>query len=185
MMRETYKEIPGDMCDFHSYYRRIAESLPNNSRIIEVGCADGHSGIFMAETMANLNKKFELVMVENMDYGKEEQQNTLLVNIIKSGLASNIRLISKDSLNASCKFPDNWAQFIFIDASHKYEETKADIRLWHRKVQHGFYLAGHDMNEEEGKGVWDAVKEVYPQADIIETEKKLGVWQIKKQDICL
>lgn len=184
-MRQTYKQIPGTMCDFHDYYRGVAEAMPNGCKIIEVGCADGHSAIFMAETLANMGKDFQLVMVENMDYGKDEQQNTLLVNIIKSGLADKIRLISLDSLNASCKFPDQWADFIFIDASHKYEPTKADIRLWHHKVKVGRYLSGHDMNYNEGKEVFDAVMEVYPKAEIVPTAKGLGVWQIKKEDVCL
>lgn len=185
MQYQTYKEIPGDMCDFHDYYLQVAQRLPNPCRVIEVGCADGHSAIFMAETLKRMGKKFELVMVENMDYGKEEQQNTLLVNIIKSGLAENIRLISLDSLNASCKFPDQWAQFIFIDASHKYEPTKADIILWYRKVQHGYYLAGHDYNADE---VNAAVKEVIPEnrLEVFKTAKDLGVWAIKRDDsICL
>lgn len=179
----TYKEIPGDMCDFHAFYERIAQQLPSPCRVIEVGCADGHSAIFLAETLQRLNKKFELVMVENMDYGKEEQQNTLLVNIIKSGLASKIRLISLDSLNASCKFPDQWANFVFIDASHKYEPTKADIRLWYRKVIHGGYLAGHDYNMDEVK---NAVDEVIPadRLEVVATAKDLGVWSVKRTDEC-
>lgn len=179
----TYKEIPGDMCDFHAFYERIAQQLPSPCRVIEVGCADGHSAIFLAETLQRLNKKFELVMVENMDYGKEEQQNTLLVNIIKSGLASKIRLISLDSLNASCKFPDQWANFVFIDASHKYEPTKADIRLWYRKVIHGGYLSGHDYNMDEVK---NAVDEVIPadRLEVVATAKDLGVWAVKRTDEC-
>lgn len=179
----TYKEIPGDMCDFHAFYERIANELPSPCRVVEVGCADGHSAIFLAETLKRLNKKFELVMVENMDYGKEEQQNTLLVNIIKSGLADKIRLISLDSLNASCKFPDHWANFVFIDASHKYEPTKADIRLWYRKVIHGGYLAGHDYNMDEVK---NAVDEVIPKdrLEVVKTAKDLGVWAVKRTDEC-
>lgn len=177
----TYKDIPGDMCDFHDYYRRIAGRLPSPCRVIEVGVADGHSAIYMAELLQEQGKKFQMVMVENMDYGKDEQQNTLLTNIVKSGLAENIRLVSLDSLIASCKFPDQWAQFVFIDASHKYEQTKADIRLWSRKVQSGFYLAGHDYYMDE---VGTAVREVIPKhrLEIIETSKGLGVWAVKITD---
>lgn len=181
----SYQNISGSMCDFHDYYRQIAESLPSPCRVIEVGVADGHSAIYMAETLHALGKDFQLVMVENMDYGKEEQQNTLLVNIMRSGLASKIRLIALDSLVASCKFPDQWAQFVFIDASHKYEQTKADIRLWSRKVQVGSILAGHDYNMDE---VGNAVREVIPKSrlQVIETEKGLGVWavQITDEPLC-
>lgn len=177
----TYKDIAGDMCDFHAFYQQIAFSLPSPCRVIEVGCADGHSAIFMAETLQAQGKLFQMVMVENMDYGKEEQQNTLLTNIVKSGLAENIRLISLDSLVASCKFPDQWAQFVFIDASHKFEQTKADIRLWSRKVQPGCYLAGHDYNMDE---VGSAVREVIPKhrLEIHSTEKGYGVWAVRITD---
>jgi predicted O-methyltransferase YrrM len=178
----TYRNIPGDMCDFRDYYFNVASRLPSPCRVIEVGVADGHSAIFLAETLQSMGKKFQLVMVENMDYGKEEQQNTLLVNIIKSGLADHIRLISLDSLIASCKFPDQWADFVFIDASHKYEQTKADIRLWFRKVRAGGILAGHDYHMDE---VNQAVKEVIPDAEVFETSNGLGVWQIKMDGRCL
>lgn len=178
----TYKEIAGDMCDFHKYYEQVATDLPDGCRVVEVGVADGHSAIYLAELLHAMDKKFSLVMVENMDYGKEEQQNTLLVNIIKSGLAEHIRLVALDSLNASCKFPDMWADFVFIDASHKYEPTKADIRLWLRKVKIGGILAGHDFYMDE---VNQAVMEVIQTPTIVQTEKGLGVWQLINDGRCL
>ncbi len=180
-MAETYKQIAGDMCDFHDYYRDVARDLPNGARIVEVGVADGHSAIFLAETLHSMGKDFEMYLVDSMDYGKDEQANTIIRNIIRSGLGDKITLIQKGSLDASCKWPDGWAHYVFIDASHLYEETKADIRLWYRKVMDGFYIAGHDFNSE---GVKMAVTEVFVhdfgKVDIIDTEKNYGVWEIKK-----
>lgn len=180
-MRETYKQIPGEMCDFHDYYRSIAEKLPNECRIVEVGVADGHSAIYLAETLADMKKRFHLYMVDSLDYGKLDQANTIIRNIIRSGLGDSITFVQAGSLDASCKYPDGWAHFVFIDASHLYEDTKADIRLWSRKVMDGHILAGHDMNEGEGNGVWKAVTEVLPSHDVVKTDKNLGVWQIKKE----
>jgi predicted O-methyltransferase YrrM len=177
-MKQTYKDIAGDMCDFHAYYREVAAFLPDNCRIVEVGVADGHSAIFLAETLTEMGKNFEMYLVENMDYGGDFQANTIMRNIIKSGLGEKITLIQSGSLDASCKWPDGWAHFVFIDASHKYEETKADIRLWYRKVMDGFILAGHDMTE--GNEVWQAVKEVMPSAVVVDTKKGYGVWQVLK-----
>lgn len=179
-MRETYKTIPGNMCDFHSYYRSIAEKLPNNCRVVEVGVADGHSAIFLAETLADLGKDFQLYMIDSLDYGRNEQANTIIKNIVNSGLANNITFLQMSSLDASCKWPDDWAHFVFLDSSHTYEQTKAESRLWFRKVMPGYTLAGHDMNEFEGHEVWKAIKEAMPQASVIKTEKNLGVWEIKK-----
>lgn len=170
------------MCDFHDYYRMMAERLPNGCRIVEVGVADGHSAIFMAETLANIGKEFELHMVESMAYGGTGQANTIMRNIIRSGLGERITLHQMSSLDASCQWPDNWAHFVFLDSSHRYEQTKAEIRLWYRKVMFGHYLAGHDYNSEEGQEVKQAVDEaLFGYAfDHHKTEKKLGVWAIKK-----
>lgn len=182
-MRETYKDIPGSMCDFHAFYRRIAESLPDNCRIVEVGVADGHSAIYLAERLADMGKKFKLIMVDSLDYGRSDQANTIMRNIVKSGLAEHIEFWQMSSLDASCKFPDNWAHFVFLDSSHTYEQTKAEIRLWYRKVMHLHTLAGHDMNEESGIEVNNAVKEVlHGKYWREETEKGLGVWAVKKYD---
>lgn len=178
----TYNQIPGDMCDFRDYYLKIAKQLPDFCRVIEVGVADGHSAIFLAETLHSMKRKFEMIMVENMDYGMDEQQNAILTNIIRSGLSHSIRLIALDSLVASCKLPDEWANFIFIDASHKYEQTKADIRLWFRKVKPGWILAGHDYYMDD---VNRAVKEIIPDCTVYETENNLGVWEIKQDGRCL
>lgn len=179
-MKTTYQDIPGEMCDFHEYYRAVAMSMPNKCRLIEVGVADGHSAIYLAETLANMGKDFHLYMIDSLDYGKLDQANTIIRNIIRSGLGDNITFIQMGSLDASCLWPDNWSHFIFIDASHKYEQTKADIRLWYRKVMDGYYLAGHDMTAENE--VWRAVKETLPgRHKIIETEKKYGIWQVAKK----
>lgn len=183
MAREYHKEIPGDMCDFKNFYRSVAEKLPDGCRVVEVGVADGHSAIYLAETLANMGKSFHLYMIDSLSYGGSEQANTIIKNIVKSGLGESITFIQMSSLDASCKWPDNWAHFVFLDSSHTYEQTKAEIRQWYRKVMFGHVLAGHDYNQEAGKQVYDAVNEVLYGARFqnIETEKGLGVWSIKKE----
>jgi cephalosporin hydroxylase len=181
-MRETYKNIPGDMCDFKHFYRSIAEKLPDNCRVVEVGVADGHSAIFLAEALANMNKAFHLYMIDSLAYGGTDQANTIIKNIVKSGLGENITFMQTSSLDASCRWPDNWAHFVFLDSSHTYEQTKAEARQWYRKVMFGHVLAGHDYNIDAGKPVYDAVNEVFTGIQFQNhiTEKGLGVWSIKK-----
>lgn len=184
-MRETYKQIGGEMFDFPEFYRRISLCFNSNRReirICEVGVADGKSAIFLAEAFDNMGKQFTLTMVDNLDYGRSEQLMEIMRNIQRSGLADRINFITLDSLSASCKFPDEYFDLVFIDASHKYEETKADIRLWWRKIMPDGILAGHDATGEENPGVGQAIKEVIPEQflTIEETEKGYGVWSITK-----
>lgn len=180
-MRETYKNIPGDMCDFHDFYRSMAQKLPDGCRVVEVGVADGHSAIFLAEQLADLNKNFELYMIDSLDYGGAKQANTIIRNITNSGLGNHITFLQMSSLDASCLWPDNWAHFVFLDSSHTYEQTKAEIRIWYRKVMFGYTLAGHDYNVNDGEQVFNAVNEVVPNRFIHITPKSLGVWSIKKE----
>jgi hypothetical protein len=138
--------------------------------------------------MADLNKRFELYMIDSLAYGGTDQANTIIKNIVASGLGKHITFLQIGSLDASCKWPDNWAHFVFLDSSHTYEQTKAEIRLWHRKVMHGGVLAGHDYNKEAGLEVYNAVNDVEGIRDKVgftPTEKGLGVWSIKKNgELC-
>jgi cephalosporin hydroxylase len=181
-MRKYWKEIPGSMFDFKDFYQKIADSLPNNARIIEIGVADGKSAIFLAEALANQNKNFEMILVDSLDYGKTDQLNTIIDHVVKSGLSHLIKILPIDSLNASLKFNEGWAHFIFIDSGHTYELTKAEIRLWHRKLVDGRYLAGHDFTSIENPGVGQAVSELVPSQhlEVFPTENNCGVWAFKK-----
>lgn len=173
------------MFDFETFYRRVAFNLPNGSRIAEVGVADGKSAIFLAEALKQQGKTFHMHMIDNLDYGHNGQLTEILRNIQKSGLAEYITFLPMDSLSASCKFPDEYFHFVFIDASHKYEETKADVRLWFRKILPNCILAGHDYNTgPEGIQVYKAVTEVIPQEHLQseETEKGYGVWFIETKE---
>lgn len=195
-MKEYYREIDkdGQMFDFKSFYEKIAEDLPENARIAEIGLNNGKSAIFLAEYLHNINKPFErFIGIDNCAYGGPDQRNGIIANIIKAGV--NIEFLEMSSLDASCKFPDNYFDFIFIDSSHTYDQTRAEIWLWYKKLKPEGILAGHDyLAHEEVK---KAVDEVVPlfitreQLDetifeptkiltIEETENGYGIWSLKK-----
>lgn len=182
-MRNYWKEIPGTMFDFKGYYESIALALPQDSKIVEIGVADGKSAIYLAEALANMNKRFKLTMIDSLDYGQTEQLTEILMNIQKSKLSEYITFLPIDSLKASCKFNDGSLNFVFIDSSHKFEETKAEIRLWYRKLLDGSTLAGHDYFSQENPGVKMAVDEVIPTEylNTFPTENNCGVWAIRKE----
>lgn len=163
------------MFDFQAYYDKIADWLPNECKIGEVGVADGASAIYLAEKLASLGKSFHFRMIDSLEYGKTDQLKTIMDNVLKSGLSQSIDIIPIDSLNASLKFPDKYFDFVFIDSGHTYELTKAEIRLWSRKVKDGGILAGHDF--DGCKEVEEAVVEVLKTFNGYATEKRYGVWE--------
>lgn len=180
--REYWKQIPGNMFDFKNYYNSIASKLPNRCRIVEVGVADGKSAIYLAEALLNQSKAFEMFMIDNCGYGGVDQRNEIMRNIQRAAISEYVNFFDMDSLSASCKFNDHSLNFVFIDSSHKYEETKAEIRLWYRKLLDGSILSGHDYFSEENTGVRMAVDEVIPVEHLTThtTENSCGVWSVVK-----
>jgi hypothetical protein len=47
-------------------------------------------------------------------------------------------------LKASELYEDESLDFVFLDASHKYDDIKADLFAWYPKVKKGGIFAGHD-----------------------------------------
>lgn len=181
MTKEYYKKIDvdGQMFDFKPFYEQIANALPDNSRIVEVGLNNGKSSIFLAEYFENINKKIDrFIGVDNCAYGGQDQRNEIIKNIIKAEV--DIEFFEMSSLDASCKFPGNYLDFVFLDSSHTYTQTRAEIILWYEKIKDGGILAGHDyITHSEVKM---AVDELIPKEylEIIETENGYGIWSIKK-----
>jgi predicted O-methyltransferase YrrM len=182
-MRTYSKDnIDNTMFDFSGYYDKIAEMLPDNCRVAEIGNANGASAIYLLEAILNLGKTIEkFVMVDSLDYGGHEQAETIIHHLVRSGVGDHVTFLQMGSLDASCKFNDGYFDFVFVDASHEYSATKADIILWYRKMKSGAVLAGHDSNMPEVRG---AINEIIPadMLEIIETEKDFGIWQVVKND---
>ena len=75
-----------------------------------------------------------------------------------AGCFNPVRMLS---IEAAELYEDNSLDFVCIDASHDYENVKADIIAWLPKVRSGGILAGDDFPYP---GVEKAVKELCPDA---------------------
>ena len=184
------------MFGYSQYYQRIADELPSGCNVVEVGCADGISAIYLAQELHKRNKTFKLYMIDNMDYGKYEQMKTIYTNIIKSGLGEYIEVIPKDSVTASKDFNDGYIDFLFLDSSHEYQETKDSIHAWFPKIKDGCILSGHDFigHPEVYKAVTETIPLFVTRNDIpdrvfdaerflldeVKTDRGYGIWECRK-----
>lgn len=172
------------MFDFRTYYDMIAQQLPNGCRVCEVGLANGKSFIYLAEALLNQGKTWErMIGIDNCDYGSKNQANEITNNLLRAGIP-NIEFWDSSSLDASCKFPDGYLDFVFLDSSHAYSQTKAEVRLWIKKMKGGGILAGHDYVSVENPDVKQAIDEVVP-ANFLKTyptDNSLGVWEVRQTD---
>lgn len=182
--RNYHEGMDKRMFDFPDFYDTVAKWLPQDAVIAECGVANGASAIYLAEALLNLGKSFKFYWIDSMAYGGDRQLRIIIDNMVKANVGQWCEIIPLSSAEASTRFPDNHFDFVFIDASHEIEATKADIRCWYPKVKGGCLLAGHDYNSNEGIEVKLAVNHCIPKEkfEVIETDANLGVWKTIKRE---
>lgn len=149
---------------FPSLYTQIAHHFPNGSHFVEIGVWKGKSAAFMAVELINnnkLNTKFDCIDTwkgseEHINPDGEAFEPNLLKNEnwLYEHFLENIEPVKhmvnpirKSSLEASLLYEDNSLDFVFIDASHDYENVLKDIQAWYPKIkpQTGV-ISGHDYS---------------------------------------
>lgn len=123
-------------------YTDIVDLLPNESTIIEVGVLEGQSLAFLLTQAIGRDKHFNIFAVDNFCLPKNNTSQTFRQNMSKVG--DMFTLIEETSVGASEKFDNCSIDFIFIDASHEYEDVRNDLRVWLPKMKDGGIMAGHD-----------------------------------------
>lgn len=80
--------------------------------------------------------------------------------VVNFSLTPFVKIIRNFSYEASLTFPDNYFDFIYIDAAHDYESMVLDLNAWWPKLKPGGILSGHDYIDYDV--VWRGKKcEVY------------------------
>lgn len=124
----------------------LAEIAANSNFSIEVGSHAGRS----TQAMANSRR---LVCVDTFE--NEEIFEKFKKNIENH---KNTQFLRGKSVEIAENFPNMCADLIFIDASHEYEDVKADIEAYWKKLGDGGRLVLHDYIPEF-EGVMKATDE--------------------------
>lgn len=119
---------------------------------IEIGVEAGNFSKIILETCPDLT----LYMLDCWDYpiygyhdrdvGSVEQQRDLMSQAIWNVRKNFKRTkIIKNYSEEFCRLmPDNYFDFIYIDADHSYAGLKKDIELWYPKLKSKGIFSGHD-----------------------------------------
>jgi hypothetical protein len=164
-----YKEpqFGEDWFTYPKLYKNMAQKAASGSKFVEIGSWKGKSSAFMAVEIANSNKKIDFFCVdtwqgssEHKDFEDLDSLYTQFIDNMKP-LEKYYKSIRKSSTEAANQFEEDSLDFVFIDASHEYEDVKKDIQVWLPKVKKGGILAGHDyyLEYDYFPGVKRAVNE--------------------------
>ena len=119
--------------------------------IAEVGVSRGYN----AEVMARMTK-CNLVLIDDYTHYVEYQDAESFCHELLRPYSDRIKFIKRPSIEAARLFKNEIFDYVYIDASHDYEDVKLDLQAWWPKVAIGGMLAGHDFCSE---GVYKAACE--------------------------
>jgi len=116
------------------------------SQMAEIGVAGGINSLMMLKAYKN---SF-LYMIDSYALGQTEAS----ADGITKSYEDRRKIVIKTSSEAVKDFPDNFFDYLYLDASHDYESVLHDMELWYPKVKLFGMMAGHDwMMESVRKGV--------------------------------
>lgn len=156
-MEHFYQNLGEDWFTFPKLYSHVASTFADGSRFVEVGSWKGRSASYLAVEIINAGKDIKLFCVDTWQ-GSVEHESMACVKddtlykefIINTEPVKDVIVpIRKASIDAAKTFADGSLSFVFIDASHVYEDVMQDLEAWYPKVAAGGIFAGHDYS-------WDA-----------------------------
>lgn len=165
-----------------SLYSYMVETCNNNSVFVEVGSWKGKSSAYMAVEIANSEKNILFYCVDTWTGSKEHQSPEYNLEELFNVFSTNMQQLQyfysplrMYSCEASKLFKDESIDFIYIDASHEYEDVKDDINHWLPKLKTGGIIAGDDYGNPDFPGVHRAVFELLDGYEV-----KRGTWIFRK-----
>jgi hypothetical protein len=175
-----YNNIPG-WFNFDNIYSEAIAKVPDDGVLVEVGTFLGKSLCYLLEASNDSKKNLSISCVDlfkitpdggdgEMPWGENAriwEKNNGGTEALFLAFKKNVEdcpgkqllknIIRENSWDAANKFEDNSIDFLFIDASHLYENVKRDIENWYPKMKKNSTIAGHDYDT----GVQQAVDEFF------------------------
>ena len=181
MTDRPWEKIPGWFTRTSRHiYETVVNEAPDPAHFVELGTWYGRSSYYLNLIVKDSNKN---IKIDHVDWfkGSVEHENNTIPNpedFIKnlSPFKGNYTLHITDTITASSYYEDESLDFVFVDASHEYEDVLQDIKAWYPKIKKGGIIAGDDYKWE---GVKKAVDE-YFKNDVEIIDIDYLNWLVKK-----
>jgi len=142
----------------------LLSHLPNNGICAEIGVAKGKFSLKILK-LNNPKKLYLIDSWENFDLGYsdgnmvEQNDHDIRYNLVveKMKKYQQVEIIRKRSGDSVSLFPDNFFDWIYIDADHSFRGCYNDLVSFFPKIKKNGFICGHDYLADgfqiEGFGV--------------------------------
>jgi hypothetical protein len=183
-MDHFFESIEGWFQFYNIYNRAVEAAGPTGSHFVEVGAWKGKSAAYLATTIVNSGKQIQFDVVDTWRGSNEvyhQADPMVIADTLYEHFLNNMKPVEGYynpirglSTVVAQQYADNSLDMVMLDASHDYENVKADILAWLPKVKPGGVLAGDDY-QRDFSGVMQAVDEQFPGCQI-----ENGSWIYRK-----
>ncbi|KFZ36538.1 hypothetical protein HR45_15495 [Shewanella mangrovi] len=152
--------------------------ITNRKELLRLMCKDGvvaELGVANGEytsSILNINRPKKLHLIDI--WQSERYGENLYINVCEKfkneQIKGQLEIHRKLSTEAVNDFPDKYFDWIYIDTTHCYNNTKSELELYASKIKDDGVIAGHDYSmgnwgEQLKYGVIEAVHEFCEEFD--------------------
>ena len=148
---------------------QLLKKLPKNAICAEIGVYQGE----LSQRILNKTNPKKLVLIDawstqlmkdNSDVQNsftQEKFDQMYLNVLtKLQKYGNVEIIRKNSIDAMKFFSDAYFDWVYIDASHEYQDVLDDLETALIKVKSGGIIAGDDYVNAPNKWGDDVIRAV-------------------------
>jgi hypothetical protein len=127
----------------------ILNALKLNGEAAELGV---HRGEFSETFLSLWNAPGRLHLIDiwdNVDIYSYNREGDLqeTINKVKPFGSDRYKIIKRYTTDAALLYPNDFFDFIYLDASHTYESARRDIQMWWPLLKQGGIFAGDDYRK--------------------------------------
>ena len=155
----SFNQEPSSNDKLKIYHRDHLGKLFNQLRLFGKGAEIGVQAGEYSQLLRNTWKGEELYLIDRWKYDpdykdianvSDEKHRQLYFSVIQKFADDySVYIIRKDSIEASKQFPDEFFDWIYLDADHSFEGCSNDIEAWYPKLKKGGIFSGHDYLDGE------------------------------------
>lgn len=155
LLFENINKQKGFLCGYQIPILAFVGLFAYNKTIVEVGVWYGRTTLTLSAFTTNGQTGYDKLYAVDTFQGSEEHQAELQGRsfeeeykaLLKEKNLDKVEVIKDFSTNACHRFSNESIDLVFIDASHDFENVKADILAWMPKIKKGGMIMFHDYPE--------------------------------------